>query len=593
MDMIGQAKEADFNLVGLPVPEEGWRVLLDNDQRIVHCGEESFRWLGRRPEELQGQRLGQVLNLGLLRAYMVRGVAFRDQPVWVGDDRYYCQYLPLRRNGRPAGGCFTLLHRDQVGSGTLEVPELLAHFVEGGELAGDSLILVDNEGAITLISQAFADALDLSAAEMLGRPVLEAYPNSNPSRLPVVMERGEAEEAEPHILNGRQAIVSRYPLFVDGKMVGASGKILFRDASQLLRAAEKVQVQVPDQPAKKRPVRRRSAGVHCYKYDCNSIIGQSRVMKTLKERLLRIAARPSNVLLLGESGTGKELFAHAVHAASRRRSGPFVRVNCAAIPEHLLESELFGYVDGAFTGARKGGQVGKFEQADGGTVFLDEISDMPLLMQAKLLRVLQEREITPLGGTENRSLDVRVIAATNVDLEERVRDGRFRADLYYRLNVVSLEIPPLRCRREDIYFITKHLIDDFNSSFGLAVEDLEEEAWQLLQGYDFPGNVRELRNAIESAFNLVDGPLIRATDLPDAIRRSGRGRPVEGSGATACEQLLADVGRRSLQEILEDMERQLIMASLERAGGNKLNAAHVLGISRPGLYKKLNKYNLQ
>ncbi|RMF47611.1 MAG: PAS domain-containing protein [Deltaproteobacteria bacterium] len=593
MDMIGQAKEADFNLAGLPVPEEGWRVLLDNDQRIVLCGEESFRWLGRRPEELLGQRLGQVLNLGLLRAYMVRGVAFRDQPVWVGDDRYYCQYLPLRRDGRPAGGCFTLLHRDQVGRGTLEVPELLVHFAEGGELAGDSLILVDTEGTISLISQTFADALELSAAEMLGRPVLEAYPNSNPSRLPVVMERGEAEEAEPHILNGRQAIVSRYPLFVDGKMVGASGKILFRDASQLLRAAEKVQVQVSQPLAKKRPARRRSAGVHCYKYDCNSIIGQSRVMKTLKERLLRIAARPSNVLLLGESGTGKELFAHAVHAASRRRSGPFVRVNCAAIPEHLLESELFGYVDGAFTGARKGGQVGKFEQAHGGTVFLDEISDMPLLMQAKLLRVLQEREITPLGGTENRSLDVRVIAATNVDLEERVRDGRFRADLYYRLNVVSLEIPPLRRRREDIYFITKHLIDNFNCSFGLAVEDLEEEAWQLLQNYDFPGNVRELRNAIESAFNLVDGPLIRAADLPDAIRRSGRGRPVEGAGAAACEQLLADVGRRSLQEILEDLERQLIVASLERAGGNKLNAAHVLGISRPGLYKKLNKYNLQ
>jgi transcriptional regulator with PAS, ATPase and Fis domain len=316
-------------------------------------------------------------------------------------------------------------------------------------------------------------------------------------------------------------------------------------------------------------------------------------MKDLKEKLLRIAERPSNVLLMGESGTGKELFAHAIHAASKRRYAPFVRVNCAAIPEHLLESELFGYSDGAFTGARKGGQIGKFEQADGGTIFLDEISDMPMIMQAKLLRVLQEKEVTPLGSSVTRRLDLRVVAATNVNLDEKVRGGEFRTDLYYRLNVIALAIPPLRERRDDIYFITKHLIDDFNAEFDLAIQGLDEDAWRVLKNYDFPGNIRELRNAIESAFNMATGATIRLGDLPPHLLQAASSlRPAAGN-ADQQAGMLASIGQKPLQEIMEDLERQLIESSLEQAGGNKLNAANVLGISRPGLYKKLHKYHLQ
>ncbi len=590
MDFVLQAREAGFDVGSLQLPAESWQVLLDRDQRIVLSNEDSFAFVGRRPEELIGQRLSQVLPLGFLLSFIIRGVGFREQPVWIDGVKYYGHYQPLGRNGQ-AGGCFCLLRREQVAGELLELPGLIGSLPAGVDISGDSLIMVNTEGVITMISQPFADVLGLAAGEMLGRPVLEAYPNSNPSRLPSVMDRGLAEEAEPHLLNGRHAIVSRYPLFRDGEVVGAWGKILFSDARELFRMAEKVQAYV--RPPSRRKGARRGGNAHCFKYDCNSIIGQSRVMKELKERLLRIARRPSNVLLLGESGTGKELFAHAIHAASQRRYGPFVRVNCAAIPDHLLESELFGYVEGAFTGARKGGQVGKFEQADGGTIFLDEISDMPLVMQAKLLRVLQEKEVTPLGGTGTRSIDMRVIAATNVDLEERVRKGEFRTDLYYRLNVISLEIPPLRNRREDIYFIAKHLIDDFNAEFGMAIQGLDDEAWKLLENYDFPGNVRELRNVIERAFNMTDGPLIRAVDLPPTLHRA---RPGTSGGRPAIpvrDELLSAIGRKSLQEILEEMERQLIEASLERVGGNKLSAANVLGISRPGLYKKLNKYNIQ
>jgi transcriptional regulator with PAS, ATPase and Fis domain len=257
-----------------------------------------------------------------------------------------------------------------------------------------------------------------------------------------------------------------------------------------------------------------------------------------------------------------------------------------------MEAELFGHVDGAFTGARKGGQVGKFEQAHTGTIFLDEISEMPSHMQAKMLRVLQEKEVTPLGSTRTRKLDIRVVAATNVPLEKLVAEGKFRTDLYYRLNVIALDIPPLRERREDIYFITKHLIDNFNDEFDLQVQGLSDEAWQMLKQYNYPGNIRELRNAIESAFNMTTGPLIEASDLPSYLRQKFGPQFLKTAQSLPSPDLLSSVGQKPLQEIMEELEQQLLKATLEKTGGNKQGAASLLGISRPGLYKKLQKFNL-
>jgi transcriptional regulator with PAS, ATPase and Fis domain len=316
-------------------------------------------------------------------------------------------------------------------------------------------------------------------------------------------------------------------------------------------------------------------------------------MLDLKERLVRIASRSSTVLLTGESGTGKELFAHAIHSASRRSDGPFVRVNCAAIPENLLEAELFGYVEGAFSGARRGGQIGKFEQAHGGTLFLDEISEMPLAMQAKLLRVLQEREVAPLGSQEIRFVDVRFITATNCDALALVKDGRLRSDLYYRINVVSLPIPPLRERAEDIFRLARHFVEQFNVEFDLNVQGLSSRAWTALKAYPFPGNVRELRSAIESAFNMVNGPFIRLYDLPASIAELHHVEDTSllGDGDLSLSAA-KDLGARPLQEIMEEIEKNLIIVAMEKVGGNKLVAANLLGISRPGLYKKLQKYKL-
>ncbi len=589
MGFAQQAKDAGFNLGGYEVSQESWLVVLDHEQRIATSNEESFCLIGKRPEEIIGQRLGQVIKLGFLHTFIVQGFCFKAQPVWLDGIKHYCDYAPLDKGHQAAGGIFSLMRTEQLDTPCIEMPDLLCSMGPGSDLTQDSLILINTDGIITMINQPFADVLGISANEMIGKHVHKAYPNSSPSRLPLVMDTGQAEIAEPHLLNGRQTVVSRYPLFKDGEMIGAWGKVLFGDIREVSRLAEKFQAYV----STPKPATAKQGRVHEFKYDCNSIIGHSKAMKALKEKLLRIAERPSNILLLGESGTGKELFAHAIHAASKRRYGPFVRVNCAAIPEHLLESELFGYVEGAFTGAKKGGQIGKFEQADGGTIFLDEISDMPMIMQAKLLRVLQEREVTPLGSAATKQIDVRVVAATNVNLDEKVRDGNFRTDLYYRLNVIALEIPPLRERRDDIYFITKHLIDDFNAGFDLAIQDLDEEAWQMLKSYDFPGNIRELRNAIENAFNMAVGTTIKAEDLPLHIRRATVTTPALAIATDQQDSLLASIGQKPLQKIMEELERLLIVTSLEQVGGNKLNAANVLGISRPGLYKKLHKYHLQ
>ncbi|WP_020677743.1 sigma-54-dependent Fis family transcriptional regulator [Geopsychrobacter electrodiphilus] len=583
------AERAGYNLDGVTPLEESWLAVLDSEQRIITSNEECFALLARRPEELIGQRLGQVIKLGFLHTLLVQGVCFKSQPVWINNVKHYCDYTSLGKDPQLSAGLFSLMRSEQLTTSSLEMPDLLCSMDQGSTLTQESLILVNTDCIITMINQPFADVLGLRAGELLGKHVHKAYPNSNPSRLPVVMDTGQAEVAEPHLLNGRQTVVSRYPLFKEGKMLGAWGKVLFSDMRELTRIADKFQNFTPSSSAPKS--RGQSSGLS-FKYDCNSIIGHSKRMKDLKEKLLRIAERPSNVLLMGESGTGKELFAHALHAASKRRYGPFVRVNCAAIPDLLLESELFGYTDGAFTGAKKGGQIGKFELADGGTIFLDEISDMPMIMQAKLLRVLQEREVTPLGSTATKRIDIRVVAATNVNLEEKVRNGLFRTDLYYRLNVIALEIPALRERRDDIYFITKHLIDDFNAEFEMNIQGLDEEAWQLLKNYDFPGNIRELRNAIESAFNMATGTRIEAGDLPRHIRGASPSA-VSPLDSSQQENLLSCIGQKPLQEIMDEMERLLIEASLTQSGGNKLNAASVLGISRPGLYKKLHKYHLQ
>jgi len=287
----------------------------------------------------------------------------------------------------------------------------------------------------------------------------------------------------------------------------------------------------------------------------------------------------SNVLIMGESGTGKELFAHAIHNASDRASGPFIKINCAAIPSELLESELFGYEGGAFTGAKKEGKIGKFELANGGSIFLDEIGDMPLQMQVKLLRVLQEREIERIGSSKIRPINVRIISATNKNLEEEVKVGNFREDLYYRLNVMSVNIEPLRKRKDDIRPLAKALVKKLSNQMGVYVDSISEKAMISLEKYDWPGNIRELENVIERSINLLDSDrIIKVSTLPIHITQSHKTH-IYISGSTLKEQLY-------------DVEKNIILECLAENQGNKQKTANDLDMSRTSLYQKLRSYGI-
>jgi transcriptional regulator with PAS, ATPase and Fis domain len=310
----------------------------------------------------------------------------------------------------------------------------------------------------------------------------------------------------------------------------------------------------------------------------DSMVGESSAIRGLKRQALRAAATSLPVVITGESGTGKELLAQAIHHASSRRLYPFVRVNCAAIPQDLFESELFGYEKGAFTGASSTGKAGKFELANHGSVFLDEIGDLPIEMQPKLLRVLEEKEFERVGGTSLIKTDFRLLAATNHDLEDMLEENRFRKDLFYRLNVITLHIPPLRERREDILPIVQHLLKRIAHDSGLPGVSLGPEAQEILTGYDWPGNVREISNVLERVVSYLERDTIYPCDLPPYLHRGHRGTSLANNA--------------SLRRVQTRAEREAILYALQSVNYNKARAAQVLGIHRSLLYKKMKKYDL-
>jgi two-component system response regulator HydG len=308
------------------------------------------------------------------------------------------------------------------------------------------------------------------------------------------------------------------------------------------------------------------------------LIGASEPMERLREQLRKIAATDATVLVQGESGTGKELVARAIHEASRRREGPFVSVSCAALPEGLLESELFGHERGAFTGAVKR-KIGRFELANGGTLFLDEVGEIAPSMQVKLLRVLQERQLERVGGEETVEVDVRLVSATNRDLARQVAEGRFREDLYYRLAIVPITLPPLRGRPQDVELLARHFLEKHAPRIGRKVRSIDPTALAALGRHPWPGNVRELENVIQQAMVFCESDEVRMEDLPANVRQAPAALPVPD-------------GQYSLNDILEDLERQLVTAAYEKARGVKAETARLLGIKPSALYYKLEKYGI-
>lgn len=439
--------------------------------------------------------------------------------------------------------------------------------------AYDGIVVVDDKGMITMLNDAYAQYLGIDKDDAIGKHVTEVIEGT---RMHIVARMGKEEIGEIQNVKGKNIVVMRIPIYKEGKVVGAVGKIMFKDVKEVSVLASKIS-KIEKELKYYKDALQKASGV---KYNFDSIIGNSDKIRETKYLAEKAAHTNSNVLIRGESGTGKELFAHAIHVRSNRAAGPFVKVNCAAIPAELLESELFGYEEGAFTGAKRGGKIGKFELANGGSIFLDEIGDMPHPMQAKLLRVLQEKEIERVGGIDNIPLDVRIIAATNRNLEEMVEKGEFREDLYYRLNVMTITIPPLRERPEDLEPLVEHLLTKICGQVGNYVTGISPQAMKYLKGHSWPGNVRELENVLERAVNLTDyGKEIQMNHLPRYLKKT--------------EASIQVGGKRELKDIIEEAEREAIIDCLKSTGGNRTETAKILNISRSSLYEKIWKYGIE
>jgi PAS domain S-box-containing protein len=432
-------------------------------------------------------------------------------------------------------------------------------------------IVTDVNGRITHFNKPYGEFLGVDPEDQIGRHCTESVDNS---RMHIVARTGQPEINQSHRIKGQNMVVQRIPIKKDGKVIAVFGQVMFKDIKDVRKLAAELSLL----ESKVKLYEEELINLRSTRYTFESIVGISDSINALKIEARRAAAGQYPVLISGESGTGKELFAQAIHHSSSRRVHPFVRINCAAIPKDLLESELFGYEKGAFTGAGADGKPGKLELAQHGTVFLDEVGDLPIEMQPKLLRVIEDKEFERVGGTRIIQSDFRVIAATNQNLEEMLIDNRFRKDLFYRLNVIPLHIPPLRARRNDILPTARHLLKQIAMEANLSEIKIDTASARVLRNYAWPGNVRELFNVLERTMAALVGDTIYLENLPFYLHHS--------------RKKFAEPYRSSLKDVQATTEKETISHALQESGNNKAKAARMLGIHRTQLYKKLKKYNL-
>ncbi|MGA6925070.1 MAG: sigma 54-interacting transcriptional regulator [Desulfosarcina sp.] len=442
------------------------------------------------------------------------------------------------------------------------------------ENINNGCIVTDPDGYVTHFNKPYGEFLGIDPAIQIGRHCTEVVENS---RMHIVARQGRPEINEVQRISGKQCnmVVQRIPIRQNGRVVAVFGQVMFKDVEELERLVRKLSVL----ETKVRLYEEELFQLRSTRYTIDSIVGPSPAMAELRKEALLAADNGFPVLIMGESGTGKELFAQSIHNGSQRKIHPFVRINCAAIPKDLLESELFGYERGAFTGARSRGKAGKIELAHQGTLFLDEIGDLPLAMQPKLLNVLEEKVFERVGGTTLLQSNFRLIAATNQNLEKMMADGRFRKDLFYRLNVIPLIIPPLRERPRDIAPIVHHFLGQLAREGGMPDLTVAPSALAALEGYAWPGNVREVLNVLERTLARLSGCTIQRDDLPFYLKQD-------------CRAPVRDSCQPSIREVSARAERDAIRFALDQTGNNKSAAARRLGIHRTLLYKKIRKYGL-
>ena len=550
-----------------------------NQQGIVNVfNAAAEKILGLTAREALGQPIHQVIPNSRLETVLQTGLPELNQQQQLGDSSIITNRVPVCDEADQVVGAVAVF-RDitevrQLAGEIVDlkaVQEMLEAIINSSQ---DAISVVDENEKIVLVNPAYTRLVGMSKEEVLGKSPNVDIQLGESMHLKVMQTmqpvRGVPLQAGPQ---GKEVVVNAAPIIVNGCLRGSVA--VSHDVSEIKHLTAEL-----DQM--KSLVRRMHS-----QYTAEDIIGGSPAIREAIDQALRAAATPATVLLTGESGTGKELFAHAIYHASSRKYAPFIRVNCAAIPDTLLESELFGYEGGAFTGARRTGKKGLVAEANGGTIFLDEISEIPPMIQAKLLRFLQEKEILPVGGAKPVKVDTRIIAASNVDLEQAVRRNAFREDLFYRINVFPIFIPPLRERLEDLPELVAFLLKKLNREYGRNVRQASSESLTLLSHYRWPGNIRELENVLGRALINMRPP--ENTVLPHHL-------PALAPGVRACSPLLAPSGEslpgpvHSLAAILEAAEQKAIETALAAAGGNRIEAAQRLNIAVRSLYYKLEKY---
>lgn len=450
-------------------------------------------------------------------------------------------------------------------------PEQMEKLMKKALVGLGEIIILDEDGRMVYISEEYAQNMKISIEDSLDKHIAEVIPDTI---LPTVLQSGNSIPGDIYCRNGNTFFVNRVPLKEDGKVIGVAAQAILNSRITGEETQKRLSFFVRELNYYKEKYQRLAAP----QSTLDTIVGDSPVMRDLKDTLKVVSGTRSSVLITGESGTGKEVFAGAIHNLGRRRNMPFIRINCAAIPDNLLESELFGYEEGAFTGAVKGGKIGDFEAANGGTLFLDEVDSLSPNMQAKLLRVIQEREIKKVGSTKTIPIDVRFVFATNKDLYQMMKEGSFREDFYYRINVIHLRLPPLRDRREDILPLVNRFVEKFNKELERNILGLTPAATMKLEKYDWPGNIRELENCIERAFNYVTGPVIDVQHIT-----------LPGTQEDQFPSLAMDC---TLKEARDHAEKVAIRQMLQICGGNKKETAERLGIDRSLLYDKIKRYGL-
>ncbi|QYU66117.1 sigma 54-interacting transcriptional regulator [Leptolyngbya sp. 15MV] len=465
------------------------------------------------------------------------------------------------------------------------VGTLRAEVVQPCAVSGEDFTMTIAEDIASFIPPVHEAFFGLRHGEATGRPAREVIENT---RLPDVLRSGKAEIGHIQRMRGQDRVVSRIPIRREGEVVGAIGRVMFRGPEQVEELSRRINALEREVAFYRRTADELRRGRAGGGQGAEAIVGESRAIAVLRDRIRKVAPLDVPVLITGESGTGKELVARSLHHLGPRRAGPLVAVNAAALPATLVESELFGYAPGAFTGADRKGRKGRFEQAEGGTIFLDEIGDMPLETQAKLLRVLQDRAVEPIGGDRAIPVDFRLITATHHDLPSLVEQGRFRLDLYYRISAVSLEVPRLADRPGDIGLLARHVLAELAETHGRPPPELTPEAEAALAALPWPGNVRQLRHAVERALIFAEGNRLTPADF-------GQSAPAGPVGVSAALKPLPDPSNATtrLRDAQQEMADSLIREALRRAGGNKKRAAAELGISRSHLYKRLEVLGLE